>query len=97
MSRVRLALIAAALVPALALVAGPAGPAGAVTGSPQGTLVATVPTALTPNVNNGVVLTMVQVGTRIIVGGSFTSVSKELTCQFRAGSCSRPSNLSECT
>ena len=72
MSKARLALLAAALVPALALVAAPA---GASPGSPQSTLASTVPTAFTPNVNNGVVLTMVQVGTRIVVGGSFTSVS----------------------
>ena len=72
MPKVRVALLAAAVASALALVAAPA---GAVSNSPQATLVATAPTAFTPNVNNGVVLTMVAVGSRIIVGGSFTSVS----------------------
>jgi hypothetical protein len=59
----------AGLIPLLAT------PAGAVTGLAQGSLPSAVPAAATPNVNNGVVLTMIQVGTRIIVGGSFTSVS----------------------
>ena len=42
-------------------------PAAAVAGSAPSALVATVPTALTHDVNNRVVLTMGQVGTRIIV------------------------------
>ena len=75
MPKVRLVVAAAAVASVLAVFAGPASPAGAVSSSPQATLVATIPTPFTPNVNNGVVLTMVQVGTRIIVGGSFTSVS----------------------
>ncbi len=52
-----------------------AAPAGAVTGLAQASLVSAVPAAATPNVNDGVVLTMVQVGSRIIAGGSFTKVS----------------------
>jgi hypothetical protein len=57
------------------LLALAAAPAGAVTGFPQPTLVSAVPTGATPNVNNGTVLALAQVGSRVIVGGSFTSVS----------------------
>lgn len=44
-------------------------------GAPQTAIVSTVPSAATPNVNDGTVLSITQVGSRIIVGGSFTNVS----------------------
>ncbi len=72
MLRMRFPVVALTLVGIAAVVASPA---SAVTGLAQSTLVTAVPAGATPNVNNGVVLTMVQVGTRIITGGSFTSVS----------------------
>ena len=59
----------------VALVPLVATPAVAFQGSPQTTLVTAVPSSLTPNVNNGTVLTITQVGARIILGGSFTTVS----------------------
>ena len=65
----------AALIGPGSVVAVLGGPAGAFAGSPQTSVVSAVPSAMTPNVNNSTVLTMTQVGSRIIVGGSFTSVS----------------------
>ncbi len=65
----------AALIGPVSVVAVLGGPAGAFAGSPQTSVVSAVPSAMTPNVNNSTVLTMTQVGSRIIVGGSFTSVS----------------------
>lgn len=44
-------------------------------GAPQPTLVNTVPSVNTPNVNNGVVHTIVQVGSTIVIGGTFTSIT----------------------
>ncbi|MBV9293583.1 MAG: PKD domain-containing protein [Frankiales bacterium] len=42
---------------------------------PQSTLVSAVPSTNTPDVNNGVVYTIAQVGSTVFIGGSFTSVS----------------------
>ena len=67
----------ATLVTAASLTFAVTGPTMAAhgAGAPQTTIVSTVPSAATPNVNDGTVLTMTQVGSRIIVGGSFSSVS----------------------
>ena len=70
----RVPVLAVVLPAGLAVIPLPAAPAGT-PGSPQGTMVVTVPRAPPDILNNGVVLTMVQVETRIVVGCSFTSVS----------------------
>ncbi len=41
----------------------------------QSTLVNTVPSALTPDIQDGVVYALAKVGTTVVVGGSFTSVA----------------------
>jgi len=57
-----------------ALLLPPAAPAGAVAGA-QPQLVSATPSSSTPDVNNGHVEEITQVGSRIILGGNFTSVS----------------------
>lgn len=65
---------ALATVGAVALcVSGPSA-AGAVNVA-QGNLVTAVPSAATPDINNGIVYSIVQAGSRIVVGGTFTSAS----------------------
>src|ERR1044071_4223432 len=44
-------------------------------GTSQSTLVSATPSTHTPNINDGTVYAVAEVGSRIIVGGSFTSVS----------------------
>src|SRR5882757_5954248 len=44
-------------------------------GTNQSTMVSTAPSTHTPNINDGTVEAIAEVGSRIIVGGSFTSVS----------------------
>jgi PKD repeat protein len=61
----------AVLFSSLTLAASSAG--GAVVN--QRTLVSAVPASFTPDVNNGDVLAVAQVGTQMILGGTFTSVS----------------------
>jgi hypothetical protein len=48
-------------------------------GVQQPTLVNAVPQAATPDINNGVVYAIAQVGTQMIVGGTFTSASPHAT------------------
>ncbi len=49
--------------------------AASAAGAPQPTLVNAVPASYTPNVNDGTVYSIAQVGTQIVLGGSFTSVT----------------------
>ncbi|HEY5032782.1 MAG TPA: hypothetical protein VIJ54_09930, partial [Actinomycetes bacterium] len=72
LTRVRVPLVAVVL---LGIGVAFTAPAGATTGLAQPTLVSAVPSSPTPNVNNGTVLAIIQIGTRIVVGGSFTTVS----------------------
>lgn len=65
------AVLAATLVSASLL---PGVPAAAV-GPAHASIVNAAPSTATPNIDNGKVLTMVKVGSKIIVGGTFTSVS----------------------
>ena len=72
----RLALRAAVVSIAVAGAAVVAAPGGAQAFGPvQATLVSAVPSAATPNVANGIVLTITQVGTKVIAGGTFTAAS----------------------
>jgi hypothetical protein len=57
----------------LSLAWGP--PTARAVGTPQSTMVNVVPAAWTPNIKNGAVKAMAQVGSKLIVGGTFTSVS----------------------
>jgi hypothetical protein len=68
---VLVAATSAAVLVMLSLQAAPAGASSVV----QPTLVSTVPGSNTPNIANGTVYAITQVGTKIIVGGSFTSVT----------------------
>src|SRR4051794_27836642 len=70
-------LLALALVAQLALVVGGAQPAAAQPA--QDRIVSAVPGSFTPNIDNGLVNAITQVGNRIIVGGTFTSVTKSGT------------------
>jgi PKD repeat protein len=63
-----------AVVAAAALAAVPVGSASAV-GAPQPTLVSAVPGTNTPNIADGTVYAITQVGNEMIVGGSFTTVT----------------------
>jgi hypothetical protein len=65
---------AAAICLASGLVALP-GSAASAFGTSQPTLVTAVPSAQTPNVNNGMVNTIAAVGNDVYLGGTFTSVS----------------------
>ena len=65
------ALVAAGVVVA-GMLSAPIGQASA--GTLQSNLVGAVPGTNTPNIANGTVYAITQVGTKIIVGGSFTSV-----------------------
>ncbi|MEJ5946297.1 PKD domain-containing protein [Pseudokineococcus basanitobsidens] len=58
---------------ATALAAGTAGPAAAVN-APQPGVVSEVPVAWTPQVEDGAVVAMTQVGRTVVAGGTFTSV-----------------------
>lgn len=49
--------------------------ASAATNAAQDKVVSAVPANYTPNINNGVVYAITQVGTRMIVGGTFTNAS----------------------
>jgi hypothetical protein len=71
--RTRKNILVIAVVSAIVVVLAP-GPA-ADAGAPQSTLVNSVPSTNTPNVNNGVVHTIVQVGSAIVIGGTFSSVT----------------------
>ena len=44
-------------------------------GADQSTLVSPTPSTATPNINDGTVFTIAQVGSRIIAGGSFTNAN----------------------
>jgi hypothetical protein len=68
--------VAAAVVvlPAIGLSAAQ-GPAGAVGADHHGAIVAESPRGNTPHIMDGTVLAITQVGNRIVVGGTFTSVS----------------------
>jgi Malectin domain len=69
---VRAALVSVALA-GTSLVAAPGG--AEAFGTTQSTLVSPVPSANTPNVANGIVLAVSQVGTKVIIGGTFTAAS----------------------
>ena len=69
---VRAALVSVALA-GTSLVAAPGG--AEAFGTTQSTLVSSVPSANTPNVANGIVLAVSQVGTKVIIGGTFTAAS----------------------
>jgi hypothetical protein len=72
----RFAFRAAVALFALAGAAVVGSPGGAQAFGPvQSTLVNAVPSAATPNVANGIVLTIAQVGTKVIAGGTFTAAS----------------------
>ena len=77
MIRTRLASLGVIALAAASLV-GLATPAQAVQAT-QPTLVNAVPAAATPDVNNGVVYAIAQVGSQMLLGGSFTSVSPHAT------------------
>ncbi|MDH3707034.1 MAG: Ig-like domain-containing protein [Acidimicrobiia bacterium] len=72
-TRALAAALAAALVAALL---GPVGLAPADAGVPHGDVVGEQPRLDTPNVENGIVHAVRQIGDRVIVGGSFTQVRK---------------------
>jgi len=72
----RFALRAAVVSVVLASAAVVAAPGGAQAFGPvQATLVSAVPSVATPNVANGIVLSIAQVGTKVIAGGTFTAAS----------------------
>ena len=71
--QMRAARVALALFSIVAVV-GLSSAAVAVTGTSQPNLVSPTPSTHTPNINDGVVYAITQVGTKIIVGGSFTNV-----------------------
>ena len=64
-------LLAAATAATLQIALSPVAHAGAV----QAKVVSTTAASYTPDINNGVVYSINQVGTRIIVGGDFTTIS----------------------
>ncbi|MDQ6696761.1 MAG: malectin [Actinomycetota bacterium] len=68
-----LAVAATLLVPLIAAIG--AAPAGANGGTPQNGVVSAVPSAGFPNITSGAVEAIAQVGTRIVVGGTFTTVT----------------------
>jgi hypothetical protein len=72
-SRLSRRLVAVGALAALGALVG-VHPAGAVGGVIQAGMVTAVPVA-TPNINDGETLAIMQVGTRVIVGGTFTNVS----------------------
>lgn len=70
--RVRAAIVAAVVGPVVAgLIGTPAGAA-----PPQDTVVAETPAATTPNVLNGAVRTVEQIGDTVYIGGNFTRVAQ---------------------
>jgi Bacterial Ig-like domain (group 3) len=70
----RSASVMAAAAVVVAAVVAPASVEAA--GTSQPTVVNTVPATYTPDVNNGVVFAIGQVGSTVFIGGSFTSVSQ---------------------
>src|SRR5579875_3095470 len=70
----RLVAIVAAVCATVGLVLI-APPAASAVNASQSSLPSAVPSAVTPNINNGAVFTIAQVGSWIVVGGSFTSVT----------------------
>ena len=80
-ARARTSLPAVSLIVALLLAVSTAAvvlggaSARAVGGVAQPHVVSAVPSTATPNINDGQTLAIVQVGSRIVLGGTFTSVS----------------------
>jgi PKD repeat protein len=74
MKLISLRALLTATIAAAGLALAPVGAASAF-GATQPTLVSTVPGANTPNIANGTVFAITQVGNEMIVGGSFTSVT----------------------
>jgi PKD repeat protein len=68
-SRVALAIVS------VAAIVGLSSAAVAVTGTSQPNIVSATPSTHTPNINDGITEAITQVGSKIIVGGSFSSVN----------------------
>ena len=78
----RIVVLLACLSAALSALVLPGGPAAASMEQPR--LVSTNPANFTPNVDNGRVLAVAQVGSYIVLGGTFTSVTKGGTTYDRS-------------
>ncbi len=74
-ARTRLTSLPVAIIAVGALTVTAVGSGTAMAATAQASIVAAVPMAGTPNINDGQTLGIAQVGTRIVLGGTFTNVS----------------------